>query len=504
MSGFLMKNNTTSHATLVEIEVFPWNKNFDTGIDVIDKQHRKLVSLLNQLACHLAYRSDIPTLEAIFRELTDYAAYHFQTEEAFWHQSLSGTELEFNHKAIHNSFIAEVLKLKAKEKTIPSELVIENILSFLTHWLVFHILDCDKRMANIMFAVQSGVTLEQAIEHGNQQMDGVMKLMIESILSMYDNLTTRTLQLAKEIAARKKAELKQRLAASVFENTLDAICITDIHINVIDANKAFYQTTQYAHDGVIGKDLKTLKSGLQDEVLTDSMWRVLAQQGHWSGEISSRNKSGELNIEWLTFSSVKDENGKISNYVGVFSNVSYFIQQQRNLEHMAHHDALTNLPNRLLLYDRLELAIAHAQRSGRFLAICYLDLDGFKPINDNLGHAAGDLVLQEIAQRLLNIVRNDDTVARLGGDEFVILFGNLKKVTDCKALLDRILKDVALPTELDNAVAKVTASVGVTIFSPDNDNPDQLLRQADQAMYQAKKRGKSRYFFYQPENPPKL
>lgn len=492
-----MKNNKVNNGILTGIEVFPWNKNFDTGILVIDEQHKNLVSLLNQLANHLAYQSDIPTLNSVFKQLTDYAAYHFQTEESLWHQFFPESDLELKHKEIHSSFMTEVLRLKQEEKTTPLEQVIEDILSFLIHWLVFHILDSDQRMVKVVLALQSGMALNLAIQQGNQEMDGMMRLLIESILSMYDNLSIKTLQLSKEITARKKAESKQRLAAGVFENTLDAICITDTQTNIIEANPAFYQTTRYSDQEVLGKSLKTLKSGLQDETLSASIWQVLSQQGHWSGKISSRNKNGELNTEWLTLSSVRDEHGEISNYVGVFSNISYFIQQQHNLEHIAHHDALTDLPNRLLLYDRLELAMAQVRRSGYFLAVCYLDLDGFKPVNDSLGHAAGDLVLQTIAQRLLNIVRNDDTVARLGGDEFVILFGNLKKIADCEPLLHRVLQEVSLPIALNNAVAQVSASIGVTITAQENIDSEQLLHQADQAMYQAKRMGKSRYYFYQ-------
>jgi diguanylate cyclase (GGDEF)-like protein/hemerythrin-like metal-binding protein/PAS domain S-box-containing protein len=482
-----------------EIEVFPWNANFNTGIAIIDKQHKRLVSLLNKLAGHLAYQSDTPTLNAIFTELTDYAAYHFETEEKIWHQFLSETDIELKHKETHKNFIEEVLKLKAEEENTSLEKVIEDILSFLTHWLVFHILDTDKRMAKIVFAMQSGLPLEQAIQQGKQEMDVVLKLMIESILSMYDNLSSRTLQLAKEIAARHKAESKQRLAASAFENTLDAICITDAETCVIDANPSFYQTTQYSYEEVLGKSLKLFKSGLADDVLSAAIYSVLDQQGHWSGKVSSRNKEGELNAEWLTLSAIKNDLGKICNYVAVFSNISYFIQQQHNLEHIAHHDILTDLPNRLLLYDRLELAIIHAQHTRRFLAVCYMDLDGFKPVNDNFGHVAGDLVLQEVAQRLLTIMRKEDTVARVGGDEFVILFGNLKKNGDCELLLNRVLSEISLPIQLDNAVASISASIGVTLYPHDNSESEQLLEHADQAMYQAKRLGKSQYCFYPKE-----
>lgn len=494
----MTQHNNLSHNAVSFLEVFPWNENFDTGIALIDLQHKKLVSLLNQLASHLAYQSDLPTLAVVFKELTDYAAYHFQTEEAIWHQYFADNELELTHKEKHNSFMAEVQNLKNEEQNTPLETVVEDILSFLTHWLVFHILDSDKRMAKIAQATESGVPLSLAIEQGNLEMDGVMRLLIESILKMYDSLSLRTLQLAKEIATRIKAESQQRLAASVFENTLDAICITDTNLNVINANPAFYQTTLYNCEEVLGKNLKNLKSGLEDESATASIWQTLEQQGSWSGKVTSGNKNNELIAEWLTFSSVRNGQNAPSNYVAVFSNISHFIQLQHNLEHIAHHDTLTNLPNRLLLYDRLELAMAQSLRSQLSLAVCYLDLDGFKPVNDNLGHAAGDQVLQEVAKRLLNIVRNDDTVARLGGDEFVILFGNLNQQSDCTPLLIRVLHEIAKPFHLDNGdVANISTSIGVTIFSYDHSDSDQLLQHADQAMYEAKRLGKSQYYFYQ-------
>jgi diguanylate cyclase (GGDEF)-like protein/hemerythrin-like metal-binding protein/PAS domain S-box-containing protein len=494
-----MKDNKANNGKTTNLELFPWNLNFDTGIAVIDEQHKKLVSLLNDLANRLTYQSDNSCLNSVFNELVNYAVYHFQTEEAIWHQFLPDSQLETEHKKKHSNFIIEVQKLKQEEENTSLEQVISDILSFLSHWLVCHILDSDKRMARIVQAIQAGMSLEQAKKCGNKQIDEVMMLLIESILSMYDNLSKRTLELAKEIAARRKYEVKQRLAASVFENTLDGICITDTQLNIIDANPVFCETSQYCYEEVIGKNLKLFKSGLEAEEVAVSLWDVLKKQGHWSGKISNRNKSGELSAEWLTLSAIKDEQGVISHHVGVFSNISHFIQQQHSLEHIAHHDALTDLPNRLLLYDRLELAIVHAQRTGLMLAVCYLDLDGFKPINDKLGHAAGDVVLKEIAQRLLSVVRNSDTVARLGGDEFVILFSDLAKEADCEILLFRVLQAIAKPIYIDNISCSVSASIGVTFFSQSVNTPELLLHYADQAMYQAKRKGKSQYCFYQPQ-----
>ncbi|NOQ36629.1 MAG: diguanylate cyclase, partial [Methylococcaceae bacterium] len=215
-----------------------------------------------------------------------------------------------------------------------------------------------------------------------------------------------------------------------------------------------------------------------------------------SGITSSRDESGEVKSEWLTLSSIKNTQGGLTNYVAVFSNVSHLLKKQDKLERIAHYDALTGLPNRLLFSDRMGLAMAHAERTGNVLAICYLDLDGFKPINDTLGHAAGDYLLKELAQRFLNVVRSEDTVARLGGDEFVLLFGDLKYADDYKVLLERLLEDIAAPVLIQENIAHVSASIGVTLFPIDKGDADTLLQHADEAMYEAKRQGKSRYCVY--------
>lgn len=486
--------NVTNLNDINRYEIFPWNKNFDTGIALIDEQHKKLVQLLNQLASHLAYQADNLTLNEIFSELADYASYHFQAEEKIWHEFLAGEVFEQEHKALHHEFVMEIHNLK--KHTDSPEHVIEEILSFLTHWLAFHILDCDKRMAKTVLAIQEGMSMQQAKEYSEREMGGAMKLLAESILFMYDNLSARTLHLMREIIAKQKIEAKQRLAASVFENTLDAICIMDVDFNIVDANPAFYQSSQYSDEEVIGKHLKTLKSGLEDNNINNLIWQILDNQGHWNGKVTSHNKRGEVCTEWLTLSCVKDNQGRISNYVGVFSDISYFIQQQDNLEHIAHHDMLTKLPNRLLLFNRLEVAMAQAEHCRTMLAICYLDLDGFKPINDNYGHIAGDYVLQTIAKRLSKNIRNNDTVARLGGDEFVILLGDIERTADCESLLNRIINEIAEPIQITDTVVKVSASIGIALFPRDGDDTKTLIEHADQAMYQAKKSGKSTYCWY--------
>ncbi len=479
------------------VEVFPWNSNFETGIAIIDEQHRRLVDLLNLLAGHLAFRSDVPTLNIIFNDLTEYALYHFQSEEAVWTEFLGEDELNKAHREEHKDFVADILKLKGQDEDKPVDGVIEDILSFLTHWLAFHILDSDKRMSKVALAVKDGIPLEEAKKSADKQMSGVLGILIETVLTMYDSLSSRTLELMREIAQRQKAEAKLRLAANVFDFTLDSICITDADFKVIEANPSFYQTIEFTDIDLIGKDLSEIKTGLKEKKTLEAFWNNLNASGHWSGIMNNRRKTGEIEAEWLTLSVVKTEGGVISNYVAVFSNVGHFMQQQTILEKLAHHDALTGLPNRLLLKDRLSLAIAHSERTKTSLAICYIDLDRFKPVNDQFGHAVGDELLKEIAERFRKITRSQDTVARLGGDEFVILIGDLKHSEDYLRVLEKVLEEAKRPFHFgDNKTIEVSASIGVTVFPADASDADTLLHHADQAMYEAKRLGKSRYCAY--------
>ena len=484
------------------VELFPWNTNFETGIAQIDEQHKRLVDLLNLLAGHLAFRSDAPTLENIFNELTEYALFHFQSEEKVWITYLGEDSLNLAHQAEHKNFVTDILILKEKETDKSVDGVIEDILSFLTHWLAFHILDSDKRMSKVALAVKAGLPLEEAKRTAEKEMTGALKVLIETILTMYDSLSSRTLELMREITQRQMAEAKIRLAANVFDNTLDAICITDPDFKIIEANPSFCEITEFSMEEIIGNDLSLPKSGLKEKKQAEDFWNTLNDSGHWSGIIKNRRRTGELEAEWLTLSAVKTEEGAISNYVAVFSNVSHLIQQQAILEKIAYHDALTGLPNRLLLKDRMSLAIARSERTKTSLGICYIDLDGFKPVNDEFGHAIGDLVLKEIAERFRKIIRSQDTVARLGGDEFVILLGDFKLPDGYKRVLNKVLEEVSRAVDIGQGrFAKVSASIGITIFPQDASEADTLLHHADQAMYEAKRKrsGKSEYCLYEPK-----
>ncbi|MFZ4625315.1 MAG: sensor domain-containing protein, partial [Rhodoferax sp.] len=301
----------------------------------------------------------------------------------------------------------------------------------------------------------------------------------------------------RDITKRKQAEAKIQLAAGVFSNAREAIMITDVQGTILDVNEAFTRITGYLRDDVIGNNPRILGSGRQDKAFYAAMWRELLANGHWVGELWNCRKDGGVFIEMLTISAVRDSHGNILQYVALFSDITAIKEHQRKLEHIAHFDALTDLPNRVLLADRLQQAMVQAQRRGQQLAVVYLDLDGFKAINDKHGHGAGDQILMTLAKRMKQALREADTLARLGGDEFVAVLGDLEDVTASAPLLTRLLAAAAQPVSVDGLSLQVSASLGVTFYPQAQDvDADQLLRQADHAMYQAKVTGKNRYLVF--------
>ncbi len=304
----------------------------------------------------------------------------------------------------------------------------------------------------------------------------------------------------RDITERKLAHEKLQLAASVFTHAREGIVITDAMGDIIDVNEAFSRITGYSREEVLGRNPRLLSSGRQSKEFYAAMWRDLSEKDHWYGEVWNRRKNGELYSEMLTISTVRDEHGAAQHYVALFSDITLVKEHQRELEHIAHFDALTNLPNRMLLADRLHQGMASVQRRSQRLAVAYLDLDGFKSINDKHGHEAGDMLLMTVAARMKQTLREGDTLARIGGDEFVAVLLDLNDNQASAPMLKRLLVAAAEPVRLGELVLQVSASLGVTFFpQADEVEADQLLRQADQAMYQAKLAGKNRYHFFDPE-----
>lgn len=286
------------------------------------------------------------------------------------------------------------------------------------------------------------------------------------------------------------------LAASVFENSLNGVVIVDSEQRIIEVNPAFTRITGYSRAEALGQTPRLLSSGRQEAGFYAAMWSEIRATGQWRGEIWNRHKDGKIFPEELSIVSVRDENGAAIRHIGIFSDITQIKEQEVQLQHMAHYDPLTGLPNRALLADRMKVALAQAERSGEKLAVCYLDLDAFKPVNDTWGHATGDRLLEEVAGRLRDAVRGGDTVARLGGDEFALLLANLADMEECEVALSRLLQSVARPIFIDGAALTITASIGVTLFPDDGSDADTLLRHADQALYAAKEAGRDRYHLF--------
>lgn len=304
----------------------------------------------------------------------------------------------------------------------------------------------------------------------------------------------------RDITERQATEDQLRLAANVFTYAREGIVITDTDGTIVNVNKAFTLITGYGRDEVIGQNPRILKSDRQGPEFYVAMWRDLIEQGYWVGEIWNRRKNGEIYPELLTISAVHDDQGKTQQYVGLFFDITVQKEQQQQLEYIAHYDALTHLPNRVLLADRLQQSMLQAQRRQQLIAVVYLDLDGFKAVNDNHGHDTGDRLLISIAQRVKESLRKGDTIARLGGDEFVAVLVDLHDVNDVQPLLQRLLTAIAQPVHIDGLALQVTASLGVTFYPQAEEvDADQLLRQADQAMYQAKLAGRNRYHLFDAE-----
>ena len=303
-----------------------------------------------------------------------------------------------------------------------------------------------------------------------------------------------------DITARKRAEDQLRLSASVFEHAQEGIIITDAEARILDVNPAFTTVTGYSREDALGRNPSFLKSGHHHPDFYADMWATLLRTGTWRGEIWNRRKDGGLFAELLTLTAVPAAGGGPGYFLGVFTDITQIKSHQQHLEHIAHYDALTQLPNRILLADRLHIGLAQARRTGDLMAVCYLDLDGFKPVNDTYGHEAGDKILVEVASRLTLGIRAGDTVARLGGDEFVLLLSGIQDVQECQLALDRLLRLLGKPYAIGDAEIRLSASIGVALFPLDETDPDTLLRHADQSMYAAKESGRNRYHLFDPEH----
>lgn len=299
-----------------------------------------------------------------------------------------------------------------------------------------------------------------------------------------------------DITQRRAAEQRQRLTQQVFDITAESILITDAQEHIVDMNDALCELTGYSRTELLGKRPAMLGSGRHEADFYQTLHEKLNSHGHWQGEMWNRHKNGHVYPSLTTISAVKDGKNVVTNYVAVYSDISGIKEDQQRLEVMAHFDPLTGLPNRMLLQDRLRSARARAHRYNMLMAVMYIDLDGFKAVNDTLGHDAGDKVLIRAAEALRASVREDDSIARLGGDEFVVLFNGIDQIEHVASLARRLITNLAMSVDHTPAPLNVSASVGVAVYPSDAESEAQLLKVADIAMYEAKRRGKNCHCFY--------
>jgi diguanylate cyclase (GGDEF)-like protein/hemerythrin-like metal-binding protein/PAS domain S-box-containing protein len=659
------------------IDIFPWDEHFNTGLDTVDAQHKKLVKILNQLATNVAYESDEKSLDSILDELKEYTLYHFKTEEAIWDKYLPNEVLSKEHKDEHQSFVDTVQRLKSEQDVKPLSELADEALGFLAKWLASHILDIDRHMAYIVFALEDGLSIKEAKAHAQDKMSNSSELLINIILSIYSTLSSNTLSLMRELKSHIRFEnkiryqdeyrelllnistlfinlpieevddaiqkslqsmatfvgadrayifeydMKKHTSSNVYEWCADGILpqidnlqnipndkvpeLTQVHMlgkmKVIDNTFNMPQSEfkeilisqkikslvtiplmkkaecrgfvgfdavkvihKFSQDEIEILDLfsKTLvnigdRKQLQEELSADkALLETLIQSipdliwlkdkdgiyltcnkrfedffGVKDTEIKGKSdydfvdkeladffrmhdnkvmqtnkpcineetipfaNDGHIEVVQTTKIPIHNSDGSLMGVLGISRDITERQHHEKHLEYIAHYDALTGLPNRVLLSDRINQALKQSNRHKFSFAVVYLDLDGFKDINDTYGHEYGDRFLELLAKYMQKTLRQGDTIARLGGDEFVVVLLDLKTHEDSLIMIKRLLEASSQKIVVDKLEMQVTSSLGVTFFDAgDEIDADQLLRQADQAMYQAKILGKNRFHIF--------
>lgn len=310
-----------------------------------------------------------------------------------------------------------------------------------------------------------------------------------------DGKVTGLVGVIADISDRKKVEAATQLARTVFDASTEGIIVTDAGNKIVSVNPAFTEITGYAESEVVGHDPSLLSAGRQGAEFFKDMWAAIETGGQWRGELWNRRKNGETYPATLSISKVTHRDGSVANYIGIFQDITARRRAEDRIRHLAHHDYLTGLPNRAFLMERTAQAVALARRYQRRMAILFVDLDRFKPINDEHGHDAGDAVLREIANRLRENVRESDTVCRQGGDEFVVLVPELGERDRLGELARKLADAIAMPIPYRDKTLRVTASIGIAIFPEHGDTVDTLVRSADSAMYCSKADGEHEISF---------
>jgi diguanylate cyclase (GGDEF)-like protein/PAS domain S-box-containing protein len=324
----------------------------------------------------------------------------------------------------------------------------------------------------------------------------LIPLLITTLIYLKLSSRKEIIRLKLALHANQQDAVDMRLSMTAFNHVQAAMFIADKNVRIIRVNPAFTTITGYPAQEAIGQTPRLLASGNHPKEFYEQMWTILASTGNWQGEITNRKKSGATYTEFLSINTVYDDAGEVLYFVAFFSDISARKIEEDYLHNLAHYDVLTGLPNRTLLSDRLLQAISAAKRDKSHMAVMFIDLDQFKPVNDTHGHHIGDLLLKEVAKRILACLRESDSAARIGGDEFIVLLPLIEQISDAVAVAEKIRYSLVQPVEVNGFHLLISASIGVAVY-PDHGNDEKsLLNHADAAMYLAKEKGRNNVTLY--------
>jgi len=407
-------------------------------------------------------------------------------------RALRNSGFEPDHKHVETP---SEIKLALTSKSWDVVLCDYNLPQFVGTEALRLIQDCGQ---DIPFIIVSGAIGEETAV--NAMRAGAHDYIMKNNLTRLAPVIERELREAKIRTSRRAALEDLRLAAKVFESSVEGIIITDAQTRILRVNQAFCDITGYSQDQVIGLTPTLLQSKRHDNEFYNDMWQSINRHGHWQGEVWNRRKNGEIFPIWLSISAVKKSDGEVSHYIGGFTDLSAQKWAEERIQHLTHYDALTDLPNRTLFHARFKQPMQNALRNNRRVALLHLDIDRFIKINDTLGHHIGDRLLQQVGRRLVASIHDRDFVGRFGGDEYAIACPDLDQSVEVSAIAQSIMNVFSEPFWVDGREIFLSPSIGIALFPDDTDDYDELLKFADTAVHQAKRQGGTFQFYHRGMN----